>query len=162
MKRFLLLLIIIGSSFALGWSANTYASLYSEQPVSFASRPQNLLSPADHVSEDQINVYDDRIIIDISNAIWSKFAPTRSMDPFLDSGANGIEIRPKSISDINPGDVISYHSEIANSLIIHRVVKIDFDEQGWYAVAKGDNNSENDPEKIRFDMINGVLVGIIY
>ena len=49
-----------------------------------------------------------------------------------------------------------------DTLIVHRVVRTGYDRNGWYAIAKGDNIEQPDPDKIRFDQINGVLVAIIY
>jgi uncharacterized protein (UPF0248 family) len=46
--------------------------------------------------------------------------------------------------------------------IIHRVVKIGQDSEGWYAILKGDNLSQEDPEKVRFDQVQRVVVAIIY
>jgi len=118
------------------------------------------ISPQDHVKENQILVTSEKITLDIKDASWSTFTDTNSMDPVLDKGANGIEIAPKSIDDVKVGDIITYRSKYG--LIIHRVVKTGFDESGWYALVKGDNNPVNDPDKVRFDQIHGVLVAIIY
>jgi len=117
-------------------------------------------SPGDHISESQINVFDDKVELDIQNAVWSRFADTNSMDPFLDEGSNGIEIKPKSMDEIKIGDIISYESN--DGLIIHRVIKKEKDEQGEYLIVKGDNNPVQDPEKVRFSQVKGILVGIIY
>ncbi|HME87559.1 MAG TPA: signal peptidase I [Candidatus Nanoarchaeia archaeon] len=119
-------------------------------------------SPADHISEDQIKVYGDKVELDIQNAVWSRFANTNSMDPFLDDGSNGIEITPQSAEEIHIGDIISYQSTRSDGIIIHRVIKIDADENGTYFTVKGDNNSLQDPERVRFNQIKGILVGIIY
>ena len=118
-------------------------------------------SPGDHIREDQIRVFSNKVELIIQDAIWSKFKNTNSMDPFLDEGANGIEIVPKDTSEIKIGDIISYESEDGD-IIIHRVVGINEDENGIYFTAKGDNNPVEDSEKIRFEQIKGILVGIIY
>lgn len=117
-------------------------------------------SPGDHIQENQIKVFNDKIELDIKNAIWSKFADSNSMDPFLDEGANGIEIKPNSEDEIDVGDIISY--ELGNDVIIHRVIEKGTDEKGAYFIARGDNNPIQDPAKIRFSQIKGILVGIIY
>jgi hypothetical protein len=119
-------------------------------------------SPADHIKEDQIHVYDDKIVIEIKNARWAGFQDTNSMDPVLDKDSNAIQIIPQKPEDIQVGDIISYQSEMFNTVIIHRVVEIKQDEQGIYYVTRGDNNSANDPEKIRFEMVRRILVAIIY
>ncbi|MEM4397868.1 MAG: hypothetical protein QW757_04570 [Candidatus Woesearchaeota archaeon] len=84
------------------------------------------------------------------------------MDPVIDVGANAIQVIPKTEADIHVGDIISYVSDYADGIIIHRVIEIGYDEKGWYAIAKGDNNQRNDPGKIRFNQIKRVVVAIIY
>lgn len=117
-------------------------------------------SPGDHVKESQIKVYDSKIELNIKDAIWSRFEDSNSMDPFLDAGSNGIEIKPSSENEIQVGDIISY--ELNGDIIIHRVINKDTDEKGIYFIAQGDNNPIQDPAKIRFSQIKGILVGIIY
>ncbi|MFC1690893.1 signal peptidase I [Nanoarchaeota archaeon] len=157
--------------FAMGWLANAVyieynSSLETEEPFSFNSligfESPERYSPADHISEDQIHVFNDKIIIDLTNAEWSTFTDTNSMDPLFDSGANGLEIIPETPDEIKVGDVVSYHSEIANGLVIHRVIEKDIDEQGVYFILKGDNNKTPDPEKVRFKDVSGIMVGILY
>ena len=117
-------------------------------------------SPADHISEEQIKVYDDKIIIDVQGAQWANFANTNSMDPFLDSGSNALQLVPTSVDDIAVGDIVSYKK--GNDRIIHRVVFIGEDEKGIYYIVKGDNNPTSDPGKVRFEQIDRVLFAIIY
>jgi signal peptidase I len=119
-------------------------------------------SPYNWVSEDKIHVYDDKVIIDLKGAEWAAFTDTNSMDPILDHEANAIEIIPKRKKDIHVGDIISYKLDFLNYTIIHRVIKISYDKEGWYAITKGDNLDKPDPFKIRFNDIKRVLVAIIY
>lgn len=119
-------------------------------------------SPSDHIKESQIHVLEDKIILDIKDASWAKFTDTNSMDPVIDAGSNSIELKPKSSEDVKVGDIISYHSEYADGLIIHRVVEVGEDSTGWYVRVKGDNLEQKDPGKIRFSQIEGVVVGVIY
>ncbi len=118
-------------------------------------------SPANHIQESQIQVYSDGIELDIPNATWSRFADTKSMEPVLDSQSNGLEIKPNSESDIHVGDIVSYQSTDGD-IIIHRVIQIGTDDNGTYFIFKGDNNPIQDPDKVRFSQIKGILVGIIY
>ena len=60
------------------------------------------------------------------------------------------------------GDIISYRSSIAGGLVVHRVIGTGVDDQGVFYIVQGDNNPVRDPEKVRFDQIHGVLIGIIY
>ena len=128
-----------------------------EQPLKDTSEQA---SPADRIKESQIFVYSDEVIIKIDNPVWSTFTDTNSMDPVLDAGANAIQIVPKSVTEIQVGDIISYDTSIGT--VIHRVIEMGYDDEGWFAIAKGDNNAEPDPDKIRFEKIKRVVVAIIY
>ncbi|MFH2020490.1 MAG: S26 family signal peptidase [archaeon] len=119
-------------------------------------------SPYDWVPENKISVEKERIVVNIEGAQWSKFTDTNSMDPVIDEGANAIQIVPKDLGQIHVGDIVSYESDYADGTIIHRVVEIGYDDIGWYCLMKGDNNSNNDPGKIRFSQIRRVVVAIIY
>lgn len=119
-------------------------------------------SPKDWILEEDIHVYSDRIIIDIEGAEWAGFTDTNSMDPIIDLGSNAIEIIPTSPEQITPGEIISYDSKYATGTIIHRVQETGFDEDGWYAIMKGDNNPYPDPGKVRFDQVQRLVVAIIY
>jgi signal peptidase I len=120
---------------------------------------RDIASPKDRIKEDDIIVLNDRIVIAIPNAFLARFTDTNSMDPVLDAEANAIEIVPKGPEDIAIGDIIAYQAD--DGIIVHRVVEIGYDESGWYAITKGDNNAVVDG-KIRFDAIKGIVVAIIY
>lgn len=159
--------LIFISIFLLGWLSNSlYANIGGldfAQPFSFSLfKPKELNSPFNHIQKEQIHVFNDKIILDIPNARWAEFTNTNSMDPLLDEDANSFEIIPTSPSDIHIGDIIVYQPNTFDGLIVHRVIEIGMDGDGWYAVAKGDNLKRADPEKIRFNQIQGILVGIIY
>ncbi len=119
-------------------------------------------SPSDHIGEEKIHVYSDKIVLDIEDASWSSFANTNSMDPVIDTGANGIEVKPSSPNDIKVGDIISFSSPLTDGLVVHRIVDKGVDNKGVYFTTKGDNNPASDPGKVRFEDINGVIVGVIY
>ncbi len=162
----ILVLVFILAVFSLGWlSSSMYAvASASETPVREPfGQPQSVMkTPSDRVSEDRIHVFSDRIVLDIQNASWSVFTPTRSMEPLISEKANGIELKPRTPSELKIGDIISYKSRFTSGLVIHRITDVGYDENGWYAIVKGDNNPEQDPGKVRFDQVNGVLIGIIY
>ncbi|MBU2639166.1 MAG: hypothetical protein KKG75_00485 [Nanoarchaeota archaeon] len=158
MKYKLLIFIV----FLIGWfSHSLYAetSIIKQNPLSLFNTTE-LTSPSDHIEESQIHVYKDRVVIELNKPYWSKFSNTNSMDPLLDEFSNGIEIKPNSIDQVSIGDIISY--KLGNNIIIHRVINTGFDAKGWYAVTKGDNNAIQDLEKVRFNQIEGILVGILY
>ena len=120
------------------------------------------LSPPDHIKEENIHVYSDRVVIDIENPEWATFTSTKSMDPIIDVGANSIQIVPQNKSIVGVGDIASYESVYATGTIIHRIVHIGEDELGTYYYLKGDNNILKDPGKVRFNQIRRITVGIIY
>lgn len=123
---------------------------------------EDIDSPYDRIKESQIKVYKDKVVIEIEDAQWASFEDTNSMDPVIDEGANAIQVVPKNYHDIHVGDIISYESEFAEGTFIHRVIKVGFDTDGWYCIAKGDNNPDLDPGKIRFSQIKKVVIAIIY
>ena len=158
-------LMLIGI-FVLGFFASTiYASIAPENPVNIENPlvgSKDRISPFDRISEDKINVYKDRIVLDIQNEQWSYFAATRSMDHVLDAGTNAIQLVPQTEEDIHVGDIVSYESEYSDGIIIHRVVYKGEDEQGTFFVLKGDNNPASDTGRVRFDQIQRVVVALIY
>lgn len=167
------LMLLIVSIFVLGWIAG---ALYTTEAVPVVSQPKpevvplasqpffdlpvERLSPKDRIKESDIEVLPDKVVIKLKNPQWSKYLDTNSMDPLLDTGANGIQIVPQKPEDIEVGDVISYDS--GDGIIIHRVIEIGNDEQGWYARTKGDNLKYPDFDKVRFSQVKRVLVAVIY
>ncbi|MFT4344034.1 MAG: signal peptidase I [Candidatus Woesearchaeota archaeon] len=166
-------LVFIGLliAFSLGWLlSDVYIALDWERPsiVGYAIAGSNdiqtidRLSPSDIISQEQIRVYSDRVVIYIDNPRWATFTDTKSMDPVIDSGAFALQIVPERPEQIHEGDIISFRTPYADGVIIHRVIETGVDEFGWYARTKGDNNPAPDPGKVRFESITKQLFGIIY
>ena len=84
------------------------------------------------------------------------------MDPLIDNETTTIEIKPNSPDEIKVGDIISYDVKGYDYAFVHRVVKIEKDNKKTYFITKGDNLKFNDEGKVRFEQIEGVVVGIIY
>jgi len=116
-------------------------------------------SPSDWIGDEDILVFDDRIVLRIANSTLSSYAPSGSMKPVLDKGANGIRIVPGSADEIDVGDIVSSRS--GGRLIVHRIVEKGLDGGGIYFITQGDNNVFSD-DKIRFEDIEFVTVGVIY
>ena len=164
-KKILILsaLIVI---FITGWLTNSLFGGNQELPYINNNLPSigdssERLSPQDYISEDQIIVQKDQVIIKVKNPSWARYTNTNSMDPILDNGANGIEIIP-NCEDIKAGDIIAYESKFVSGLIVHRVIEINKDENGIYFTLKGDNAPFKDAEKVRCDQIKYQLIAIIY
>ena len=115
--------------------------------------------PSDRISEQDIQILPDKIIINIEDTSISRYADTGSMIPTIDRGANGIRIVPKTEEDIGVGDIITFEQD--SMLIVHRVVEIGEDSQGTYFITKGDNNAFSDG-KIRFSQIRYLTIGVLY
>jgi len=157
--------LLLTAVFLTGFLASfVYSNIESFENLSYSGlfQPAEANSPFNHVKQEQIHVYEDRIVIDIQGASWAEFTDTNSMDPVLDIEANSIEITPVSTDDVHIGDIISYKPEDFNGYLIHRVINVSEDSEGWYATVKGDNLTNPDPGRVRFEQIEGVLVGIIY
>jgi len=180
MKLYTLQQILVFSiAILIGWMLHDVSSLSSfgmtELPSSITGLivqedtshinyiSEERFSPSDIISEEHIRVQEDRIIIMVDNPQWAMFTNTNSMDPVFDEGSHALQIVPTSSEDISVGDIISYETtDNTNRVIIHRVVEIGQDKEGWYAVTKGDNNPIEDPEKVRFIQVKKLLIGIIY
>lgn len=127
------------------------------------TNPAERPSPFPRIAKDNIHVYEDKVVIDVENPQWASFTDTNSMDPVFDAGHYAIQEVPRSEVDIHIGDIITYsHPSIQQGNLIHRVIQVGYDDQGWYAVAKGDNNANADPGKVRFSQIKKVVAAIIY
>ena len=132
----------------------------TEVPIATGFAIASLDAPSDKISERDIVVLEDMIILKIKNGTLSTYAPTGSMKPLFDEGANGIRIVPESSNDIEIGDIVSYRNENGN-LIVHRVVARGVDDNGLYFITRGDNNTVLD-EKVRFEDIEYLTVGVIW
>lgn len=131
-----------------------------ENPLSFISYGSKN-APTDYLSSENIEFKEDKIIIHIPNATMSlsKYADTGSMLPVLNENTNGIKIVPKTESEINVGDIITFERD--DFLIVHRVIKKGTDSHGTYFITKGDNNLFSDG-KIRFKDILYKTIVLVY
>ena len=156
-----LVALVIAVFFLLAVSIDSEVRINRESAISLFSSDEKP-SPYDWIKEEQIRLYNNRVVIEIKNPKLAAFTDTNSMDPVIDENSNAIEIMPKSYNDIHIGDVISYESEFAEGIIIHRVIDIGYDENGWFAIVKSDNSNNPDPGRIRFSQIKRILVAVIY
>lgn len=116
-------------------------------------------APHDYVKENQIEIFQDKVIIYINGASISRYAATGSMKPTFDENSNGIRIVPNTEEDIQIGDIVTYLS--GENFIVHRVINKGADNEGVYFIAKGDNNTVSDG-KIRFKDIQYITIGVIF
>tara|TARA_Y100000310_G_C20641542_1_gene794221 strand:- start:220 stop:663 length:444 start_codon:yes stop_codon:yes gene_type:complete len=125
-------------------------------------QPDEQSSPSDTIQENQILITDEGVFIQIQDAIWVQYSNTDSMDPLIDTTANGIEILVTEEVNLEVGDIVSYDAEWNDNLVSHRIIDSGTDSQGEYYILKGDNNLTQDPNKVRRDQIKYKLVAIVY
>jgi len=165
-KTVLLFVIIFTSGLVTG---NAFNSINTESPTTNIINGNfvgidifDKASPSDIIKQENIHVYNDKIVIEVKNPEWAMFTDTNSMDPVFDKGANALQIIPTTEEQIQVGDIISFTTNKIDGTIIHRVIETGYDDNGWYAFTKGDNNPEADTGKRRFSDIKKLLIGIIY
>jgi len=116
--------------------------------------------PQDRINPDQINVYDNKFSVEgLKNTRFVKLKNAQSMYPVLAEGSHVIETTDFTKDSLKVGDIVSFQN--GDLFIIHRVIEIGNDKNGWYVVTKGDNNSVADG-KVRFEQLKGVVVAIVY
>ena len=134
-----------------------------ETPLPKEEREAAVQAPKDRIQDENIQVFNDRVVIDLKDlkgrkVSWSSYADTKSMVPTLDNGCNGLEFTPASAKDLHEGDMIAFKKN--GRLIIHRIAKIGRDGEGWFAITKGDNNQYTDG-KVRWQEVEYVTFGVI-
>lgn len=117
------------------------------------SGPANMLNPED------VWFTPEAVTINVSNAFGSQFLGTGSMEPIINKHSFGIQVTDKKPS---LGDIIAFKSNFSDVIVVHRVIALGQDVEGWFAITKGDNNRMPDPGKRRLEDIVGVTVGILY
>jgi hypothetical protein len=120
----------------------------------------NHTAPPSRIAAKDVRIANDAVVIRISDVIPGIVGPTRSMVPVLDNNTMVLEITPSAPGAIAVGDIIIY--ALDDDRIIHRVISTGTDADGWYAIVKGDNNPREDPLRVRFSQVRGLVVGIIY
>jgi signal peptidase I len=120
------------------------------------------ISPFSKIRKEDIRVFEDKIVIYVNKAFPVSFSDSKSMYPFINEKTLALEIMPAACEELNKGDVIGFESKTLNTTVIHRIIETGNDDEGWYAITKGDANLAIDPGKVRFGDVKGVLVGLIY
>ena len=151
-KKFLILVLL--GLVAVGMVGVLLVLAASAAPAAPLATPQ--------LDADDVRVTSEGVQIAIENARWARVAGTKSMEPVLMDGAHVLERVPLTASELAVGDIITYDSLSNGVTIVHRIVEIGSDNYGWYAITKGDNLNSVDDEKVRFQMVRGVVVAILY
>lgn len=157
-KNKTLYIALLAWFFLFGFFLNSISetiNIHEEKPF-FGSEER--FSPYDRITEGNLDLFLDKLVINFPGIQLAHYSDTNSMDPLIDEHSIGLEIIPEAEEDIHIGDVVAYQS--GKDLIVHRVISISKDEEGWCAVLKGDNSEEY--EKIRFEQVRYLLIGVLY
>ena len=123
-------------------------------------------SPRHIVSQDDISYDKDRHTLTIRGLlpdIWiTTVQDTNSMDPTVDAGHTCILANNFNAEDLAVGDIVVAWAEWRGTDVLHRIIKIEEDEQGRKFTLKGDNNYRTDPGFVRGNDIKWLLFGIMY
>lgn len=160
-----LIVIIAALSLAIGLFSGILLHFPTDNRMkaeSFIVPSEDVLSPYNRVPIGDVHLFESKACIDLEKPFMAEYFDTNSMDPLLDKGSKGINVRPKAEEDIHPGDVIAYKYSAFEAPIVHQVVFIGDDEEGWYALAKGINANSADSHKIRFNQITSILIAVVY
>ena len=90
------------------------------------------------------------------------FTNTNSMEPWIDEGHVGIFSPVVNKKNLVVGDLpLFLRRQDSNPAVLHRIIEIGSDSQGWYCITRGDNVVWPDG-KLRYDDIYGLLRAVIY
>lgn len=121
-------------------------------------------SPRDLIPQSDIKYDSDTRRLTVDNLppdIWlTTVADTNSMDPTIDVRHTTVLTNHISYENLAVGDVVVYN--VGGGDIIHRIIKMETDNQGRKYTAKGDNNSYADPYILRDTHIKWLLLAIFY
>ena len=128
----------------------------------------DLPSPRDIVPKSDIRFSNGILsVINLPPHIWiADVTDTNSEDPFFDINHSPLLAplpqppAPYRYEDLRMGDVCVY--QMGSQYIIHRIVKIEQDNEGRKYVFRGDNTVIEDPYTIRDKDIKYLMVGVIY
>lgn len=166
-QRFFLLLII---GMGLIYGINQPIISYPQSTIITNVPAVDKISPYDRIKESQVHLFKNKVTIDIQSPQLGRIGPTKSMDPVFDETSNTIYVVPKTKDEVFVGDIVLYQTKPSGQYdynfvkrsIIHRVIAIGEDKQGWYAILKGDNNTFPDDDRVKFNQIQGVVVAVLY
>jgi len=98
---------------------------------------------------------------------------SNSMLPGLSSRNIVFFKKPVSENELSVGNIIAYDNNCVHDFVLrycvncnypsvlHKIVFIGFDDSGWFALTKGDNNLVVDKCKVRFKDVYWKVVGLI-
>jgi hypothetical protein len=88
-----------------------------------------------------------------------------SMSPTVGDGTHHVLTQRVDTDKIVTGSMLVFKAPVLTGKVLHRVVAVGNDLEGWYAITRGDNVFYSDIDllgKVREEDIEGVVVGILY
>lgn len=82
---------------------------------------------------------------------------TGSMEPNINIG-DVVVVKKTQTNDVKVGDVITFQLDGQDSTVTHRIVEKIEDENSVIFRTKGDNNNAQDPDNVKPENIQGVMV----
>ncbi|MFA5797318.1 MAG: S26 family signal peptidase [Candidatus Woesearchaeota archaeon] len=86
------------------------------------------------ISNNNILVLNDKVIITLKNAFWATCDNSSSMLPTINHYTRSIEKKSENINAITMGDIVSYKK--GNNIIIHRVISKGQGNLGAFLITK--------------------------
>jgi signal peptidase I len=143
--------------------------LYGESGVELPS-PYNDIDPKDikyNKSTKEIRIKN------IPTEPWiTDVGGSNSMEPLIDVGHRVLlSDNSKYLAEdkLKVGDIIVYEKWVFVApgalqfmKVIHSIIEIGQDDEGWYCITKGLNNSRPDAWKVRWEEIRYVALGVIW
>ena len=161
-----LILIGIGVVIAgVGFLSGYFTALNENFEAQYIKLP--FFESVNYTSHDRINMSNVTMFNDYTcirgEFTTSSYKNTGSMKPSFSGGHNGLYQAVTNETELFVGDVVTFERKdiIGTSHIVHRIIKIGNDTEGWYAITKGDNNQISDGQ-VRKWQIQRVLVGMLY
>lgn len=119
------------------------------------------LAPFPRIPFNKIVWNDNMICVNISNLTLGTYTNTNSMIPVLDYGHYGVYYTPEFPQEVYEGDIVAFKLPNISYNVIHRISKIGYDQEDWYAIVRGDRFPSR-KDKIRWHQIEKVLIAILY
>jgi hypothetical protein len=93
-----------------------------------------------------------------------QIGPSGSMWPALEGGGYVLFTNISRPDQLSTGDIIIFSSRVDGKEIeiVHRIIAVNESAGLYFYTTKGDNNTVQDPEQIRFEDIVGKVIGVLY
>jgi len=116
-------------------------------------------SPQSYFSDEELLLHEGGLLLEHDDVRLVHFSDTGSMEPLISGESRGIVVSLESYGNLAVGDIIGFEKN--KQTIVHRVIGLGEDAEGFYVITRGDNGFSDDG-KVRKEDIEYVVVGILY